>query len=115
MSQGLAPGFKLQLNSGETLPIFPLGCTVDSGHNDTVAQCCTAVGSTAIQVDGIFGCPYNAEFVPAANQSFGSCALDQGASISCAPASQNSGAAVLHLRWNGLACLLLMNALRLLS
>ncbi|KAF7342542.1 hypothetical protein MSAN_02010400 [Mycena sanguinolenta] len=91
--------FKLQLRTGATLPVFPDGCTVDSAHNDTLAECCQAVGSTPVQTNEIYGCPYNAAFAPAANQSFGTCALQNGASSSCAP-ERTSGAFALRLRWN---------------
>ncbi|KAF7342325.1 hypothetical protein MVEN_01820900 [Mycena venus] len=112
MPQGVAPvGF--QLRTGETLPIFPAGCTVDPGHNDTLAACCAAVGSTPTQEDGIFGCPYTAGFTPAANQTFGACALERGASSSCAPADRANAAAASAqpLGWNsvswGMSCLLI--------
>ncbi|KAJ7036164.1 hypothetical protein C8F04DRAFT_1394401 [Mycena alexandri] len=101
----------LQQLSGEdqTLPIFPTGCTVDTAHNDTLAPCCASVGSTPAQVDGIYGCPYNNAFPPAGNQSFGTCALNQGAGSSCAPPPrQNNAAAMPHVRWNTLSlCLVL--------
>jgi hypothetical protein len=62
-------------------------------------------------VDGVSGCPYTAAFVPAANQSFGACALEHGASSSCASGaadrtSDNGGATTLkRLRWNGVVLL----------
>ncbi|KAJ7164500.1 hypothetical protein C8R46DRAFT_1352216 [Mycena filopes] len=88
----------LQLLVDATLPVFPTGCTVDTAHNATLALCCATVGSTPTQVAGVFGCPYTAAFAPAANQSFGSCALQSGAGSSCAPADSTADAR--QLRWN---------------
>ncbi|KAK7020063.1 hypothetical protein R3P38DRAFT_3358834 [Favolaschia claudopus] len=101
MTYGTAAVREFQLRTGETLPTFPSGCTVDPAHNDTLASCCTTVGSTPTQAtNGVFGCPYNTAFVPAANQSFGSCALDKGASSSCAPAGIDRESSGISFRWN---------------
>ncbi|KAJ7685938.1 hypothetical protein B0H17DRAFT_1204622 [Mycena rosella] len=91
----------LELRVDATLPVFPHGCTVDLSHNDTLTPCCAAVGSAPSLVDGVYGCPYNAAFAPAANQSFGACALEHGAGSICAAGSQNN--AGLRLRWNSVA------------
>ncbi|KAJ6616622.1 hypothetical protein B0H10DRAFT_1948946 [Mycena sp. CBHHK59/15] len=91
-------------------PLFVNGCTVESGHNDTLAPCCAAVGSTPALMDGTYGCRYNAVFVPAANQSFGSCALEHGAGSSCAPASQSNSAVQPRIRWSTMALLMVIAA-----
>ncbi|KAJ7118061.1 hypothetical protein C8R44DRAFT_982835 [Mycena epipterygia] len=100
---------ELRALSAATLPVFSTGCTVDLGHNDTLAPCCAAVGSTPVEVDGTFGCPYTSAFVPAANQTFGTCALAHGAGSSCAPASpQNAAARLGSLRWQSAPALVLV-------
>ncbi|KAJ6553722.1 hypothetical protein DFH09DRAFT_1085480 [Mycena vulgaris] len=101
----------LQARASETLRGFSLGCAVDLLHNDTLAPCCAAVGSTPAELDGVFGYPYNAAFAPAANQSFAACAMTHGARSICA-ASQNNDASQkntgVRLRWNGLPAALLL-------
>ncbi|KAJ7159287.1 hypothetical protein C8R43DRAFT_1234039 [Mycena crocata] len=99
------------LSTGASLPVFPAGCTVDSAHNDSLAPCCVSVGSAPTQIDGTFGCPYTDAFVPAANQSFGACALQKGAGSSCAPADPSScGVLQLRSKWNGAPAVLLLMA-----
>ncbi|KAJ7051235.1 hypothetical protein C8F01DRAFT_1263257 [Mycena amicta] len=102
---------KSQLLNGETFPIFPTGCTVDPGHISSVLDpCCLSVGSTPTQdiADGTSGCPYNSVFLPTANQSFGTCALERGAeSVSCAPAPNSTRKNVNEAKRHGLRSMIL--------
>ncbi|KAJ6541084.1 hypothetical protein DFH09DRAFT_1322935 [Mycena vulgaris] len=68
----------LQARASETLHGFSLGCAVDLPHNDTLAPCCAAVGSTPAELNGVYGYPCNAAFAPAASQSFTVCAMTHG-------------------------------------
>ncbi|KAJ6559304.1 hypothetical protein B0H10DRAFT_2216666 [Mycena sp. CBHHK59/15] len=82
-----------------------------NGTNATLTTCCTAVGSSPVSANGMYGCPFNSVFDSAVNMStFMACTLKAGRGSFCRnPDQPNGSSAVIGpLQWNFATGLLLV-------
>ncbi|KAJ6549082.1 hypothetical protein DFH09DRAFT_1320380 [Mycena vulgaris] len=79
------------------------GCVV--GVANVLLSCCARVGGTPAYVHNTCGCPFDANFLAAAEESFTDCTLESNATSTCyigmSPSTPPSSAGTLNARrWN---------------